>query len=49
MDMSNLLNPPVLFFFVGVLAVLLKSNLKIPEQISKFFALYLLFSIGFKG
>ena len=49
MDLSNLLNPPVLFFFIGAFAVLIKSNLKIPEQVSKFFAMYLLFAIGFKG
>ena len=46
---SNLTNPTLLFFALGVLAVLVKSDLQIPESSSKFIALYLLFSIGFKG
>jgi len=46
---SNLTNPVLLFFILGVIAAVVKSNLEIPEQISKFISLYLLFSIGFKG
>lgn len=46
---NNLLSPPVLFFFVGALAVIVNSDLGIPDQISKFLSLYLLFAIGFKG
>ncbi|HMV79623.1 MAG TPA: sodium-dependent bicarbonate transport family permease [Leptospiraceae bacterium] len=46
---ENFLNPPVMFFFLGLLAMFLKSNLTIPDQLSKFFSMYLLFSIGFKG
>ena len=46
---SNFFNPPVLFFFLGMLAVLSKSDLEIPQPIPKFFSLYLLISIGFKG
>jgi uncharacterized protein len=45
----NILNPPVLFFFVGMAAVLLKSDLEIPQPLPKLFSLYLLMSIGFKG
>lgn len=47
--LSNLLNPPVLFFFLGVLAFLVGSDLEIPAPLPKFFSLYLLLSIGFKG
>jgi hypothetical protein len=47
--LSNLLNPPVLFFFLGIGAILVKSDLEIPQPLPKFFSLYLLFSIGFKG
>ncbi|MBW4462560.1 MAG: sodium-dependent bicarbonate transport family permease [Nodosilinea sp. WJT8-NPBG4] len=47
--MSNILNPPVLFFFLGMIAVLVKSDLEIPPPIPKLFSLYLLLSIGFKG
>ncbi len=46
---SNLLNPPVLFFFLGIAAVLCRSDLEIPNPITKALSLYLLFAIGFKG
>jgi len=45
----NLLNPPVLFFFLGMIAVFVKSDLEIPQPLPKLFSLYLLLSIGFKG
>jgi uncharacterized protein len=47
--LSNILNPPVLAFFLGMLAVFLKSDLEIPPPLPKLFSLYLLFAIGFKG
>lgn len=47
--LSNFLSPPVLFFFLGALAVMARSDLGIPPQISKFLSIYLLFAIGFKG
>jgi uncharacterized protein len=47
--LSNLLNPPILFFFVGMAAILLKSDLEIPQPLPKMFSLYLLMAIGFKG
>jgi hypothetical protein len=46
---SNLTNPTLLFFILGIIAAFIKSDLEIPPQISKFLSLYLLFSIGFKG
>src|SRR6056300_1269516 len=46
---DNLTNPALLFFFLGLFAVQIKSDLSIPENSSKFISLYLLFSIGFKG
>ncbi len=46
---SNILNPPILFFFLGMLAVFVKSDLEIPSPLPKLFSLYLLFAIGFKG
>lgn len=46
---DNLSNPALLFFFLGIIAVQLKSDLKIPENSSKFISLYLLLAIGFKG
>lgn len=47
--LSNLLNPPVLFFFLGMIAIWVKSDLDIPQPLPKFFSLYLLLSLGFKG
>lgn len=46
---DNLTNPALLFFFLGLIAVNLKSDLQIPENSSKFISLYLLLAIGFKG
>ena len=46
---SNLRNPTLLFFVLGIVATLVKSDLEIPASSSKFIILYLLFSIGFKG
>lgn len=46
---TNLLDPPILFFFFGIFAVLIKSNLEIPQALSKFFSLYMLMAIGIKG
>ena len=39
----------VLFFFLGMLAIFLKSDLEIPPPLPKLFSLYLLLAIGFKG
>ncbi|MBK6825144.1 MAG: sodium-dependent bicarbonate transport family permease [Saprospiraceae bacterium] len=46
---ENLTNPALLFFVLGIVAVYLNSDLKIPPNSSKFISLYLLFAIGFKG
>ena len=47
--LSNLTNPTLLFFLLGIIAVLIKSDMEIPASSAKFISLYLLFSIGFKG
>ncbi len=47
--LENLSNPALLFFVLGIVSVVLKSDLKIPANSSKFISLYLLFAIGFKG
>lgn len=47
--LSNLTNPTLLFFILGIIAVVVKSDLEIPKQTIKFISIYLLFSIGFKG
>ncbi len=46
---NALSSPPILFFVLGLLATLLRTGLRIPFPIPKLLALYLLFSIGFKG
>ncbi|WP_269622288.1 sodium-dependent bicarbonate transport family permease [Prochlorococcus marinus] len=47
--LQNVLTPPVLFFFLGIVAVVLRSDLEIPAPLPKLFSLYLLLAIGFKG
>jgi uncharacterized protein len=46
---SNLTNPTLLFFVLGIFASRIKSDLEIPASSAKFISLYLLFSIGFNG
>jgi hypothetical protein len=47
--LTTILNPGVLFFILGFVAIMLNSNLSIPEPVVKFLSLYLMLSIGFKG
>lgn len=47
--LQNILNPPILFFFLGMLAVFFKSDLSIPQPLPKLFSLYLLIAIGLHG
>jgi len=47
--MQTLLDPAILFFGFGILAGCLKSNLEIPQPISRFLSLYLLMALGLKG
>ena len=46
---TNFFNPPILFFFLGMIASLLNVGLNIPNPIPKFLSLYLLLVIGFHG
>lgn len=46
---DNLLNPIVLFFVLGAVAGLLKSDLKVPQALYESLTLYLLVVIGMKG
>lgn len=47
--MGGFLDPAILFFVFGMVAGLLKSNLDIPQPISRFLSLYLLMALGLKG
>lgn len=46
---ANLLSPIVLSFALGVIASLVRSDLKFPDQVYQAMAIYLLFAIGLKG
>ncbi len=46
---ASLLSPMVLSFALGILATLVKSDLKYPEGMYMGLTIYLLFSIGLKG
>jgi hypothetical protein len=45
----NFLDPVVLFFILGVIAQLVKSDLKIPDDFYNTISIYLLLAIGIKG
>jgi hypothetical protein len=47
--LDNLLTPQILFFFLGALAVGIRSDLEIPPQVTKALSIFLLFSIGMHG
>lgn len=47
--MHSFLDPAILFFAFGILAGCVKSNLEIPQPISRFLSLYLLMALGLKG
>lgn len=46
---GNFLNPVILFFILGFGAQILKSDLQIPGNVSKFISIYLMMAIGYKG
>lgn len=46
---QNLVSPPVLAFALGLLAVLFKSDLRLPEAVYQGLSIYLLLGIGIKG
>ncbi|MDW3207852.1 MAG: sodium-dependent bicarbonate transport family permease [Alphaproteobacteria bacterium] len=46
---QNLVSPPVLFFALGLIAALARSDLSVPEAVAKALSLYLMLAIGFKG
>ncbi len=47
--LSTLLSPVILFFVLGAVASFARSDLAIPESISKGMSLYLMAAIGLKG
>lgn len=47
--MESFLSPVILFFILGALAAFARSDLSIPEPLSKTLSLYLMCAIGLKG
>lgn len=47
--LQNLLSPVVLFFILGIIAAIFKSDLKFPSGLSEALSIYLLIAIGIKG
>lgn len=47
--LGSLLTPPILLFLLGMAAALVKSDLDIPQPITRGMSLYLLFAIGMHG
>lgn len=46
---QNVLSPAILFFTLGIFAGFFKSDLEIPDSISRYLSIYLMMAIGFKG
>lgn len=46
---SNLTSPMILFFILGFISTILKSDIEIPEVITKTLAIYFMIAIGLKG
>lgn len=47
--LSTILSPIVLFFVLGLVAALLRSQMSVPEAFAKGLAIYLMMAIGLKG
>ena len=48
-SLSNLLLPAVLFFALGFIARVIKSDLRFPPDLAKILSIYLLMAIGLHG
>lgn len=46
---TNLLSPMILFFLLGIIAVLVNSDLKVPTALYNGYTMIILFTIGIKG
>lgn len=46
---QNLVSPAILFFALGVAAGFVKSDLEVPDSISRYLSIYLMMAIGLKG
>ena len=48
-NLQNLLSPAILFFTLGMVAQLIRSDLKLPAELTKSLTIYLLLSVGIHG
>jgi hypothetical protein len=46
---QNILSPAILFFALGIASGFLKSDLEVPDSISRYLSIYLMMAIGLKG
>lgn len=46
---GNILSPAILFFVLGISAGFVKSDLEVPDSISRYLSIYLMMAIGLKG
>lgn len=46
---QNIFSPAILFFALGIIAGFVKSNLEVPDSISRYLSIYLMMAIGLKG
>ena len=46
---QNILSPAILFFALGIAAGFVKSDLEVPDSISRYLSIYLMMAIGLKG
>lgn len=46
---ENIVDPTILFFVVGIIAGLVRSDIRLPESIYEILSIYLLLAIGLKG
>ncbi len=49
LSLTNLASPPVLAFLLGLVAVLIRSDLRLPDALTQGLSIYLLLAIGLKG
>lgn len=47
--LTNLTSPPVLAFVLGLIAVLVRSDVRLPDAVYQAISMYLLLAIGIKG
>lgn len=47
--LSTILSPMVLFFILGLMAALMRSQMSVPQAFAKGLAIYLMMAIGLKG